>query len=279
MSNLNSFTDIRTWSAAMFIFILMVLHNTAESLILRNTETDQKGNSLLLNHPNEPTDWEHRAEDNSYFPVVNNGLFEIQSRVAFSVDEPSLPPSEGIKTRTKRAVAYRIKNIRKKKRRQKKLRKNKRKNRKQNKKRRHNHGIKKSRRRRSSRTGHSEQYDHEPLSVCDSISEWVQLNESITQYDLPVQVLSHRWSGGQRLKQFIYETKCVDSGQSCRGIDTDNFRSECVTKKIYIDAFVRDVHGDEMWAKIEVNGSCNCRLFRKRLGSSMSIFDFLGQNR
>lgn len=254
----------------------MVLHDTAESLTLKNFEKEKKRDDFILNLSDEPSVWEHREEDDALFPVVNNGLFEIQSRVAFSLDTPDLPPSEGVKTRTKRATSSNSA-ARKKRRRQRRLRKNKRKNRKQNRKHRHNHGSKKSRRRRSSRLGSSGQYDPHPLSVCDSISDWVQLNDSITQYGLQVQVLSHRWSGDQRLKQYIYETKCAETGEQCRGIDTVNYRSECVTKKIYIDAFVRDEHGDEMWAKIEVNGSCNCRLFRKRLGTRISIFDVLGQ--
>lgn len=259
--------------SAMVIFILLLIYDSVESLTLKNV--DKGKNEIVFNPTSEPLVWEHREEDNTYFPVVSNGLFEIQSRVAFSTEAPILPPSEGNKRRTKRDSSS--ENSVERKRKQRRSRKNKRrknrKNKKQNKKRRHNHGLKKSRRRRSNTMGINDNYDPHPLSVCDSVSDWVQLNESVTDYGLQVQVLSHRWSGDQRLKQYIYETKCAHAGGECRGIDTENYRSECVTKKIYIDAFVRDEHGDEMWTKIEVNGSCNCKLFRKRLGERISIFD------
>lgn len=272
----------------MVVFLVLLFLDSVESLSVKDAGIET--NTIVLKKINEPLDWEHREEDDAYFPVVDNGLFEIQSRVAFSTEAPVLPPSEGSKTRSKRDSSAekkvrrtkKFKKSRKNKGKKNKGKKNKRKNRKQNKKHRHNHGISKSRRRRSNRMGSlgsSDNYDPHPLSVCDSVSDWVQLNESTTQFGLQVQVLSHRWSNRQRLKQFIYETKCANEGEACRGIDTDNYRSECVTKKIYIDAFVRDEHGEEMWTKIEVNGSCNCKLYRKQqVGGRTSIFDILRGN-
>lgn len=55
----------------------------------------------------------------------------------------------------------------------------------------------------------------------------------------------------------------MNEGEVCCGIDMDNYRFECVIKKIYIDVFVCDEYGEEMWIKIEVNGLCNCKLYRK----------------
>lgn len=269
--------------------VAMALCHGVDSVSLRripkNQQKFRKNFSTDLSIKDKmPGFWKVRSHDETYFPILGNATKNVAlTHVAFSVGKPTLPPTfeefsttgsnsgivstENLKIGRSTSSARKRKNTkgkRMRKRRGKRTHKH-----------RHGHrlsGNGRSRRRRS----HDDDVRYgTPMSACTSISDWVRIHESTNMWGHRVTVLPYIEVGGRRVDQYIYETVCVDAGESCVGTDRRHFRSECVTKKIYSYAFIRNDAGEEDWSLIEINGSCNCKLERKHRSAPRSLLDHL----
>lgn len=247
--------------------------------------SSQNFNQSLSNETeNLHQDWMYRDTDGVLFPaILNSGSLEMSTRVAFASSLPTLPPTHGnIEKLTLRDIlngSEKFKIPLEKKREfkeHKKHRRNKKSRRKSKKRkqRKHRHGHGK-RRRRSHRTVHYES----PISSCTDYSDWVQVSQSLNQWEQPVIVLPYIEIKGRTMQQYFYETNCVREESSCVGIDKRHYKSECVTKKILTYAYVRHpTTGEESWSYIKINGSCNCKLQRKVRHVSRNILDVLSSH-
>lgn len=112
-------------------------------------------------------------------------------------------------------------------------------------------------------------------SVCDSISEWVEIDRAEDMFGNTVQVVKNIQSGNTRIGQYFYETFCADDGNTCRGINESRYNSKCETKHIFTYAQVRTSSNETGWMYIKIRGSCNCMLYSKHTNPRMSIWDEL----
>lgn len=58
----------------MVVFLVLLFLDSVESLSVKDAGIET--NTIVLKKINEPLDWEHREEDDAYFPVVDNGLLK-----------------------------------------------------------------------------------------------------------------------------------------------------------------------------------------------------------
>lgn len=123
---------------------------------------------------------------------------------------------------------------------------------------------------------------HIGISVCDTLREWSQPETAKDFNGKTVQVMTMIDQGGSRQLQYFYETFCSMDGNntepSCLGIDTSVYTSKCITKHIWVNAYVKNERNQVGWAKIKIRGSCNCSLYRASVAST-SIWDDLLRKR
>lgn len=105
-------------------------------------------------------------------------------------------------------------------------------------------------------------------SVCDSESKWVtdKTQAVDTRGDFVTILAKIKTTATQDIKQYFYETRCRDSGNSkvtCRGIDDKNWNSQCKTTQTYVRALTQ-VRNSVGWRWIRIDTSCVCALSRKR---------------
>ena len=109
-------------------------------------------------------------------------------------------------------------------------------------------------------------------AVCDSVHSWVRKQTATDIYGNNITVMDKiLTNGGEQVSQWFYETKCSTTGhttESCRGIDTFTWESECLNRESFVYAMVRTNAGEEGWNWIAINTACNCALRRKPPGSS-----------
>ncbi|KPP74402.1 neurotrophin-3-like [Scleropages formosus] len=97
-------------------------------------------------------------------------------------------------------------------------------------------------------------------SVCDSESQWVTDKTSAVDIQgRQVTVLGTIKTSTSEVKQYFYETKCMSTKRSCRGIDEKHWNSQCKTSQTYVRALT---FGGWTWIRIDT--SCVCALSRKR---------------
>lgn len=125
------------------------------------------------------------------------------------------------------------------------------------------------------------QTPHIAESVCDSVSSWEEKEASEDMWGNPVRIVKNIQVGGTRMVQYFYETYCNTNStgtNDCRGIDSNQYNSECETKHIWAYAQVRTVANETGWTHIKIRGSCNCSLFAKH-ARPVSIWEELLQLR
>ncbi|KAL4625014.1 neurotrophin-3-like [Arapaima gigas] len=97
-------------------------------------------------------------------------------------------------------------------------------------------------------------------SVCDSESKWVTDKTSAVDIQgRQVTVLGSIKTSTSEVKQYFYETKCMSTKGSCRGIDEKHWNSQCKTSQTYVRALTF-----AGWSWIRIDTSCVCALSRKR---------------
>lgn len=219
-----------------------------------------------------PEKWIHRTSDNVLFPILDNMELSTSRHVAFTENKPILPPSSDFRNSftvglNKINSFSKVQTGKKRRNRKNKKRKNRKNNKRRN---RHRHAKSRLRSKRSHIVG-------EVSSVCTSISKWVTPSgeETLDQWEQPVTILPYIIVGERRIQQFIYETSCLEDNIPCKGIDKRHYKSECITKKVYAYAYVRNSTGEENWSYIQINGYCNCKLQRKHHSGPRNILDYL----
>lgn len=96
-------------------------------------------------------------------------------------------------------------------------------------------------------------------SVCDIDQSWRKRTWAIDILGENITVLSNITTNGNiKVHQWFYETTCKSLGHSCRGIDRRHFDSQCMTKKSWVFAMVRNGRGEEGWNWISIDTACNC---------------------
>ncbi|PIK38399.1 prepro-neurotrophin [Apostichopus japonicus] len=107
---------------------------------------------------------------------------------------------------------------------------------------------------------------HSPTlrSVCDFNQVWRKKTWAIDILGENITVLTNITTNGNiKVYQYFYETTCSSRGHSCRGIDHKHFDSQCMTKKSWVFAMVRNSRGEEGWNWISIDTACNCGYERK----------------
>ncbi|XP_066526033.1 neurotrophin-3 [Hoplias malabaricus] len=104
------------------------------------------------------------------------------------------------------------------------------------------------------------------FSACDSESYWVtNKTKAVDTKGNEVSVLTEfdaSWKSKTKIKQYFYETSCRSSislKNSCKGIDTRHWNSQCKTSKSFVRAFTA-----QGWRFIRIDTACVCALSRKR---------------
>ena len=104
-------------------------------------------------------------------------------------------------------------------------------------------------------------------AVCDSEHKWIRKQTARDIFGNDITVMDKiLTNGGEQVSQWFYETKCSTTGEttdSCRGIDTQSWNSECLNRESYVYAMVRTPAGEEGWNWIAINTACNCALRRR----------------
>ena len=221
-----------------------------------------------------------RQEDGTYFPVIGKGSKSVTlTHVAFSSSKPTLPPDvDGVPATLASVIVNE-----KKRNKRRKQHNNSRKRRllRQSRRHRHRHGHGNGKRRRSRRShsdGNASERLGSSVSACTSVSDWVRLSEAVDIWGNTVSVMPYIEVGGRRTEQFTYETVCLNPSSRCHGTERRRFRSECVSKKIYSYAFIRNEAGETDWSLIEINGSCNCKVRERIRNGPRSLLDMLAES-
>ncbi|XP_033740467.1 uncharacterized protein LOC117327530 [Pecten maximus] len=263
------------------LVLAVTLSHITDASSLRNTRRGHRKSRRnmsedLMTNDKVPGYWKVRNHDDTFFPILGNHTKNAAlTHVAFSVGKPTLPPSFQDVTTERSPGIVATEHLKINQNRLKRGKNNRNKKNRQHK-RRHGHGLTDSgrKRRRRSHGGNHVRYGS-PMSACTSMSDWVQITESLNMWGHRVTVLPYIEVGGRRIDQYIYETVCVDAGAPCLGTDRRHFQSECVTKKIFSYAFIRNDAGEEDWSLIEINGSCNCKIQRKHRTGPRSLLEHL----
>ncbi|XP_069137847.1 nerve growth factor-like [Argopecten irradians] len=262
------------------LILAVTISHLTDASSLRNTRRGHRksrrnmSEEVMINDK-VPGYWKVRNHDETFFPILGNHTENVAlTHVAFSVGKPTLPPS--FQDMTTKSIPVATEHLKISQKRLKKGKSNHNKKDRRQRKRRHGHGLSEigRKRRRRSHGGNHVRYGS-PMSACTSMSDWVQISESVNMWGHRVTVLPYIEVGGRRIDQYIYETVCVDAGSPCLGTDRRHFQSECVTKKIFSYAFIRNEAGEEDWSLIEINGSCNCKIQRKHRTGQRSLLDHL----
>ncbi|XP_067946728.1 venom nerve growth factor-like [Watersipora subatra] len=117
--------------------------------------------------------------------------------------------------------------------------------------------------------------EHLGITVCDTVKEWTQPPVAKDFNGNTVQVMTRIDQDGATQLQYFYEIYCSsDEEPSCLGIDSAAYTSKCITKYIWVNAYVRNGLNQKGWSKIKIRGSCNCSIWRKSVGPT-SIWDEL----
>lgn len=217
-------------------------HVNPNSRAERQHQADIKWNDSLA----EPISWIFRQLDQSYFPVFANlSPFVINNHVAFSEHKPSIS-SNGVDFRFREHHLKRGKNKG---------------NFRNSKNRNSSRKIRDLRRRHSkSVRGRNKSI---PMSPCPNAPIWTTIEYAERLMGGRVMVAKSFQLGSARILQYFQVARCTMGRSECRGIDKRKYRSECSHTKIWVIARVINSNGDEDWAYIAINGSCNCKLFKK----------------
>uniref|UniRef100_A0A3B3U6V0 Nerve growth factor-related domain-containing protein n=1 Tax=Poecilia latipinna TaxID=48699 RepID=A0A3B3U6V0_9TELE len=99
------------------------------------------------------------------------------------------------------------------------------------------------------------------FSVCESISTWVRNKTTATNIaGNEVTVLEHVNINNMKVKQYFYETKCLEnpSGNTkCLGIDARTWSSYCKNVETYVRALT-SFESKVTWSLIRINAECVC---------------------
>ncbi|XP_038049000.1 neurotrophin-3-like isoform X2 [Patiria miniata] len=102
-------------------------------------------------------------------------------------------------------------------------------------------------------------------AVCEPDSNWM---EKTWAYDIlgnNVTVVNEiTTSDGTQMKQWFFQTTCKrtqgapTTPQTCAGIDSRMYESECEEKRSFVYAVVRTARGEQGWNWVTISTSCNC---------------------
>ena len=110
---------------------------------------------------------------------------------------------------------------------------------------------------------------HIKTPVCESLGHWVEKQTAEDMFSNTVRVVQKIDIGGTRMNQYFYETYCRQENCQCRGIDTENYTSQCESKTIWVYAKIIDAFDTVGWNYIKLRAACGCSVTEKEREQSI----------